>query len=180
MNLAKLNRAIHRDLGFFFVGLTLIYAISGVALNHISQWNPNYSIELETFAIAPVVGAGDPVATVLSEVPVKGAFKSSFRPAPGILQIFTEGATLTVETATGKVDVERFVERPLLFPLNYLHLNHAKGVWTLMADLYALGLALIAVTGLFLTKGRRGVKGRGGFLALAGVIVPAIFFVFYH
>ncbi|PLX40706.1 MAG: hypothetical protein C0608_08110 [Deltaproteobacteria bacterium] len=180
MRLAKLNRALHRDLGFFFVGLTLIYAISGVALNHIGQWNPNYAIEVKTVTISPVVGEGDPVQRVLSEVESVGAVKSSFRPAPGILQIFTEGANLTVETSTGKVDIERFVERPVIFPMNYLHLNHAKGIWTYAADIYAAGLFIIAVTGLFLTKGRRGLMGRGGVLAIAGVLLPMAFFIFYH
>ena len=36
-------RNLHRDFGFFAVGLTFIYAISGLAVNHINDWDPSYS-----------------------------------------------------------------------------------------------------------------------------------------
>jgi hypothetical protein len=45
INWRKWNRAIHRDLGYLCFGLTLIYTISGIAMNHIQDWNPNYKIE---------------------------------------------------------------------------------------------------------------------------------------
>ncbi len=34
MNWRKWNRWIHRELGFLFFGMTIIYGISGIALNH--------------------------------------------------------------------------------------------------------------------------------------------------
>jgi hypothetical protein len=42
---------IHRDLGYLCFGLTIIYVISGVAVNHIQDWNPNYVIERQTDTI---------------------------------------------------------------------------------------------------------------------------------
>lgn len=36
-------RNLHRDFGFFAVGLTVIYALSGLAVNHIGQWDPSFS-----------------------------------------------------------------------------------------------------------------------------------------
>ena len=47
--LRKWSRILHRDIGFFFIGTTLIYAISGIALNHMADWNPNYSVEVDNF-----------------------------------------------------------------------------------------------------------------------------------
>ena len=38
----KLLRALHRDVGYIAVGLTLVYALSGLALNHIQDWDPNF------------------------------------------------------------------------------------------------------------------------------------------
>src|SRR5690606_29557720 len=35
-------RGLHRDAGFLAVGLTFIYAISGIALNHIDDWAPSF------------------------------------------------------------------------------------------------------------------------------------------
>lgn len=41
----KLNRSLHRDIGYFCVGLIIIFSISGIALNHKDDWNSNYQIE---------------------------------------------------------------------------------------------------------------------------------------
>jgi hypothetical protein len=35
-------RALHRDAGYLVVGLTVVYAVSGLAVNHIDDWNANY------------------------------------------------------------------------------------------------------------------------------------------
>ena len=43
----KVCRWLHRELAFVAVGLTLAYAISGVAVNHIDSWNPNYELVTE-------------------------------------------------------------------------------------------------------------------------------------
>ncbi len=48
MRLKKLVIATHRDVGYFLAGLTVIYAISGVAVNHVDDWNPNYVLRSET------------------------------------------------------------------------------------------------------------------------------------
>src|SRR3954468_16598061 len=35
-------RALHRDFGFLVIGLTVIYAFSGLAVNHVADWDPNF------------------------------------------------------------------------------------------------------------------------------------------
>ena len=47
MHWRKLIIATHRDVGYFFAGLTVIYAVSRVAVNHIDDWNPNYVIRTD-------------------------------------------------------------------------------------------------------------------------------------
>ena len=49
MNLYKLNKVLHRDLGYLFVGMIIVYALSGIAINHRKDWNPNYVIEKKEF-----------------------------------------------------------------------------------------------------------------------------------
>src|SRR5688572_31795033 len=45
-------RALHRDLGYLAVGLTVMYALSGLAVNHIADWDPSFvQIERE-FTVA--------------------------------------------------------------------------------------------------------------------------------
>ena len=41
----KWSRILHRDIGFFFIGASLIYGLSGIALNHLRDWNPNYVVD---------------------------------------------------------------------------------------------------------------------------------------
>ncbi|HRZ78208.1 MAG TPA: peptidase, partial [Bacteroidales bacterium] len=40
----KWNRAIHRDVGYFFFAMSIVYGISGIALNHLGDWNPSYHV----------------------------------------------------------------------------------------------------------------------------------------
>ena len=47
-------RALHRDAGYVAVGLTLVYALSGLAVNHIADWDPNFE---HTERIEPLRGA---------------------------------------------------------------------------------------------------------------------------
>ena len=42
-------RILHRDIGFFFIGTSIIYGISGIAMNHVKDWNPSYYVAFETF-----------------------------------------------------------------------------------------------------------------------------------
>jgi uncharacterized membrane protein YhdT len=44
-----------------------------------------------------------------------------------------------------------------------------------VADTYAVLLLVMAVTGLFVLKGRKGLAGRGKWFVLAGLVVPLAF-----
>ena len=44
MKVRKLLRILHRDFGYFIVGMTLVYALSGIYLNHRHDFNPDYKI----------------------------------------------------------------------------------------------------------------------------------------
>lgn len=183
MNWRKWNNIIHRDLGYFLVGLTIIYAISGFAVNHFHEWDSNLSVNKKTVQlenISPEQTVDMPwIENVLKQAGETGVYKTHFRPAPGYLQIFVEEGTVTVDLNTGQATIETRKNRPFFRELNYLHLNHPKKVWTYVADFYAVGLFLLAITGLFVLKGKNGLKGRGKWFTLAGIIVPIIFLLIY-
>ena len=52
-------RALHRDAGYFVVGLTVIYALSGLAVNHIKDWDPNFTQINRTHHVATPLPEGD-------------------------------------------------------------------------------------------------------------------------
>jgi len=173
--------ALHRDIGYLAVGLTLAYAISGLAVNHRGDWNPNYRISKEFVRVAPVTGAATPgvVSDVVAQLKLDGAPKSSFQPDAQTLQLFYKGKVVHVDLPTGKVMIERTVPRRVLYEMNQLHLNGPKQAWTYVADAFAIALILLSITGLFVLKGRLGITGRGGWLTAAGVLIPTVAWFLY-
>ena len=102
MDWRRWNNLLHRDVGFLCIGLTLLYVISGVAVNHIKEWNPSYSVERIETNIGPV--AGDPadattVRMILARLDESGKLENSYRPDPESLQLFVEGRSITATTA---------------------------------------------------------------------------------
>jgi hypothetical protein len=177
------NNVLHRDVGYLCVGLTLVYAVSGVAVNHVDTWNPNWDIQRRTMSVAPLPGGDlaspDNVRTVLQRLGLGPAYRTTFRTDATTLRIFLEGGTVDVRAADGTAAVELVRRRPVFYQVNFLHLNHAKKLWTWMADLYAVALALLAITGLFVLKGRTGITGRGAWLTAAGAAIPIVFLLLY-
>ncbi len=177
MRFQKLIVATHRDLGYLCFGLTVIYAVSGLAVNHLEHWNPNYATRTTRVQIGSLPQAGDraTLATaILDRMGIDEAPRSVVNMPPGGLMIFLEGRTLTVTLDTGTVVDEQVRERPILYQFNHLHLNRAKGLWTWLADAYALALLILALTGIFIIRGKKGLGGRGRWLMAAGVALPAL------
>jgi hypothetical protein len=177
------NNVLHRDLGYLCAGLTLIYVVSGVAVNHIGDWNPNYRIERSIRQLGTPVAfdAGNRAAVeqVLASLDLEPAYRATFRPDSATLRIFLEDGIVDLEIATGRATIELAQRRVLLGAANALHLNTPKRLWTWMADLYAVSLGLLAITGLFVLKGKKGITGRGAWLTALGVAVPAFFLWLY-
>lgn len=159
------------------MGLTIIYAVSGIAVNHVSDWNPNYEIQRTTTPVGELPEGDLPGAAsvVLKQFQVAEVPRSIVPAGPDKVQIFLENRTITVDVAKRQAVDERVSSRPLLYQMNFLHLNHGKGAWTWIADLYAVGLMVLAVTGLFIIVGRKGLMGRGMWWMLAGLVPPVAF-----
>jgi len=178
INWRRVNRVLHRDTGYLAVGTTLVYVLSGILLNHIHGWNSNYRLEraAETIELPAVgVDAGEEfVEEVLARIGETRGYRGTYRPDPGTLQIFLDERVLTVDLESGRVEGEVVRRRFLLWAVNALHLNRAGAFWTWFADLYAVSLGVLAVTGLFMLRGSQGLRGRGGWLTAAGVLLPLL------
>jgi len=181
MSWRKINHSLHRDIGFLCIGLTLLYAISGVAVNHITHdFNPSYKIVKQTASVTPVPKGTNPdmelVSKILGELEEYGKFKNVAMISPDNMRIFVEGNTIDVQLSTGSVLQEKVAKRPLLFELNYLHLNKPKQTWTIAADIYAVLLGFLAVSGLFMI--RKKTLRRGIILTAAGFMIPVFFLIY--
>jgi len=177
------NLALHRDVGYLTVALTLVYAISGLAVNHIASWNPNYSKTREIRQITALDPKAPPevlLRRIQEQLRPEGRFKSSFQPDDDTLQLFYDRATYAVDLPTGKVLVDATRPRPVLYAMNQLHLNAPKKLWTLIADVYALGLILLALSGLFILRGPKGLSGRGLWLVGGGAALPFLYWLWWR
>ncbi len=183
MKWRRWNTIIHRDLGYLCFGLTIIYAISGLAVNHIADWNPNYRIERSrtTVDIDLLQGlAGDRLtAAIVGQLNENGKIKGSYQQDDTTLQIFVVNNTITTNLKTGDVFQEKSTPRKGLYEMNFLHINHPKKLWTWVADIYAISLALLAITGLFVLRGKNGIAGRGKWLTGIGFVIPLFFLWLY-
>lgn len=176
----KWNNILHRDIGYLAFGLTIVYGVSGVAVNHREHWNPSYGNDRTRLEIAPVLSADRDsiVSTIRTSLGLTEAPVNTFRHDSHTIQLFYEGVSYAVDLPTGKILRERVMPRPVLFEFNQLHLNTPRGLWTYLADLYALSLIALAVTGLFVLKGAKGITGRGAWLTALGVLLPAMYWVY--
>ncbi len=167
-------RAIHRDAGYFGVGLTLVYALSGLAVNHIADWDPSFRQVASTRQLpAPLPADAEASGKrVVAALGITETPREVYAAGDDAVDIVFERRTLHVTPSTGKVVEEGQSPRFFLRAANWLHLNRGKRAWTLVADSYAMILIYLAVSGLFMIPGRKGLLGRGALIALLGAAVP--------
>jgi hypothetical protein len=185
MNWRKWNRWIHRELGFLFFGMSIIYGISGIALNHgvARHWDPGVISRTWSYIYPEPINRSevdrDIVARILDIADERKNFKQYYFPNEDHLMIYLNGGHIIVELATGKVSVTKVRTRPFFKEVNYLHYNKPKKLWTWFSDLFALALVLMAISGLFIIRGKKGITGTGGILTAIGILVPIVFLTIY-
>ena len=174
-----LNRSLHRDLGYLCVGFSIIFGLSGLALNHRDDWNPNYIIERKEISVDVTNVPEDKLTDLAKEkFSISLKKKGEFWVSPNQLKIFFPGDTTIVFNKEKSTFLyENIKPRPFLRAFNSLHLNELKGYWIFFSDLYSVCLIYLAISALFMVKGKYGMKGRGGVLVIVGVVIP-IFFLF--
>lgn len=179
----KWNRVIHRDFGYFFFGLTVIYSLSGIVLNHIRDFNPNYIIKRKDFNNIQTVNKEFVdktfVLDALEKIDERENFKSYYLPNSTTLKIFIQYGSFTINLENGTGVLETVKRRPLFYQVNFLHYNNAGKWWKWISDFFAGSLILISITGLFILKGKNGITRRGAWLTIAGLLLPTIFLLMY-
>ena len=173
MKITRLLRAIHRDLGFFVVGITLVYAISGILLNHLSGKDPAFRIEARTIQLTPNLTETQLSNAWLADNKLP-QLKRILRMDDNHLRLFLQGGIGVYNVSEGSLTYERNEKRTLIYWINRLHYNKVKH-WSPVADFYAGSLILLAITGLFIVKGRKGLTGSGKWYLLMGLLIPILF-----
>jgi len=170
-------RAIHRDFGYLAVGFTLIYALSGIAINHITDWDPNFHASEKTLSIAPIPSelSDDEAVKRVTDATGTGKPDDVFRAGDELRLSYNGGTQVTVIGDTGDVTVQARSDRFFFRIANWLHYNRGKKAWTYVADVYAVMLLYLAISGLFMIKGKLGLRWRGTILVGLGIAVPVTY-----
>jgi uncharacterized protein len=179
--LRRWNLILHRDIGYLSVALIIVYGISGLAVNHMNDWNPNYLLEKNIVSIRSVKAAekDSMIAEILPQLNITEIPMNVFRPDPETIQLFFPNKTISVDIPTGKVLIEHTQERRVLFEMNQLHLNAVKGIWTYIADIFAISLIFMGISGIFMLRGPSGLFGRGKWFIGLGTLIPLIYWLYY-
>ena len=168
----KWIRILHRDLGYVMVGLCLVYGISGFLLNRIDKRDPSYKVEQRTmtfdkgltqdeFKKAWLLESGHPTLNSIGET-------------GGKYRLLLQGGIGEYDPSTGVAQYETSKRKPLAYWVNQLHYNRVGG-WSLMADIFAVGLIFFALSGLFMVKGKHGIGGRGKWYLIVGLLIPNVY-----
>ncbi|MCO5236981.1 MAG: PepSY-associated TM helix domain-containing protein [Chitinophagaceae bacterium] len=181
--LRRLNLTWHRDLGYFFSSLIIIYCLSGLALNHLDDWDPDFIIYKKTVHLPAHLSMNqvtDDVVTDFSKAVEESHFKIYDFPTDNQVKIYYDNASLHVNLETGTGHYERIGKRHFFYEANVLHRNSLAG-WKWMSDIFAVMLIAISVTGLFILRGKYGFRRRGVWFTLAGLLLPvAAVWLFYY
>lgn len=180
--LRRWNVAWHRDLGYFFSALIIIYSLSGIALNHINDWDPDFviykkHIQLQQSYVKVQINAQ--TVQAFGRLVGEENYKVFDFPTNNQVKIYYDNATLHINFENGKGEYEKLTKRHLFYESNLLHRNSIKG-WKWVSDIFACFLIIISVTGLFILKGKYGFKRRGIWFVLAGLLLPIAALMFFY
>lgn len=176
--LRRWSRTIHRELSFFLSGMVLIYAISGFVMNHRDTINPHFSVTRTEMTLDNLPAkeelSKEQVEAIMQRVGVEESYTKHYFPKPDQLKVFLKGgSSLVVDMDSGAAVYESLRRRHIISAMTKLHYNPGNW-WTWFADLFAIGLIVITISGVIMLKGKRGLWGRGGIELLAGILLPLL------
>ena len=179
----KINfRNLHRDLGYFYIGLIVSFAFSGLMMNHREMWHPEkYTTKKKDIEIklAEESQINEEIAKNIGKQLGIDDKMRRHMVREGKFRISFENNDVEIDTKTGKGEIVTFKKTPIISQSMNLHKN-TSNFWIYYSDIFALSLITIALTGTIMVKaGKFSWKQRGWKLAVAGVIFPLLFLIIF-
>ena len=175
-------RNLHRDLGYFYIGLIISFAFSGILMNHREGWHPEkYTIETKAINIKLPSDEKDITEDYAKELGKTLGIDDKMRRHKvdeGKFKISFEKHDVEIDTKTGKGEIVSYVKTPIISQMMKLHKNTSNW-WIYYGDIFGISLIVIAVTGsLMIPAGKFNFKRRGWKLAVAGIVFPLLILLF--
>jgi len=177
MNLTP--RSTHRDIAYFFLGLIIAFSISGIFLNHRQSWHPRrYSYNVKEITLPVPLVKEQITDTFITRFTQEQAIEDNLRrfavDDKNVLRISYAMNDVQIDLTTGKGTIETYRVTPILAQMAQLHQDTSKW-WIYYSDVFGLAMFTMAMTGMFIEKGKFSFRQRGWKLALLGMIFPLIF-----
>ena len=174
----KTFRNLHRDLGYFYIGLIVSFAFSGLMMNHREMWHPDkYTTETKSIEVT-LPEESEINEEFVKDLGTKLEIDDKFRRhniKKGNLKISFENTDVEIEMKTGKGEIISFIKTPIISQSMSLHKN-TSNFWIYYSDIFALSLIIIAISGTIMVKaGKFSWRNRGWKLAVAGILFPLLF-----
>jgi len=175
-------RNLHRDLGYFYMGLIISFAFSGILQNHRDAWKPEkYTASEKSISINPMSinkMEEDQAKTLGKSLGIEDKFRRVMI-KEGKLKISYENNDLEIDLASGKGEIVTYGKTPLISQMHYLH-KSTSNWWIYYSDIFGISLILLAISGSFMIeKGKNTFRLRGWKLAVAGLIFPILIVIFF-
>ena len=179
------NREIHRKLAFFYVGLIISFAFSGILNNHRNDWkiHTNYTYETKDFKIPIPVDKAPfsskrKMAKFAKEHYHQAKYLGSRIRNGKFRAFFKDNTILDLDLFLGEGTIEYRRKVPIIGHTFFLH-KFSNKFWVWYSDIFAISLIIIAITGLMMPKGKNSFKKSGWKLMVLGLIIPLIFILLF-
>lgn len=179
----KYSRIVHRYLSYFFAGVILIYAMSGLEMNHLKDFNPQYTMKQREYTASGSYPrktdsfSKEEIVTLLSDIDEQDNYARHYYPNKNTMKVFMrDGSSLSIDLSNGNAKYESIKKRVFFSQITSLHYNPNRW-WTIFSDIFAISLIVITITGTVIVTGKKGLIGRGGLLFVAGILIPILFLI---
>ncbi|RXJ96118.1 hypothetical protein CRV00_02740 [Malaciobacter molluscorum] len=173
--LSQKLRNWHRDLGYFVIGITIIYSLTGIMLT----LRDLHIFEKEYVTIEKID------ATKKIENEIKNKFKEKIETLK-VIENNDKYIKYQASKKEGKKVLTYFKDTneaklitvdypPYIKPFIQAHKSKSKDKWSYLALAYSTILLFLAISAIFMVKGKYGFKKRGIYLTLGGVLLVVVF-----
>lgn len=122
----KLNlRTIHRDLGYFYVGLIISFAFSGILMNHRSSWHPEkFTVETKQIHVTLPFNKKDVTDAFIENIAKTLKIDDKLKrhtERKGELRIMFDNTDVNIDLKSGDGDITTFRKTPFISQIMNLH-----------------------------------------------------------
>mgnify|MGYP000007484475 CR=1 FL=1 len=170
-------RALHRDLGYLYIGLIISFAFSGILMNHRKFWEPE-KFTVEKYSIAVILPQkeklNDTYAKELTKLLSIDDVLKYNEVKDGKYNLYYNNHNVSISLNKHSGEVIHFYKTPLISQMMQLH-KSTSNWWIYYGDIFGISLITIAITGaIMIPSGKFSFKNRGWKLALLGIIFPLV------